>query len=111
MGEVYKRLAQGRLDVSGGTTKLYDVPSSTEAIIKTINISNNTVTARVVTLHHTSNGASIADANLILPGVEIEAGGFAEFGGAICMAALTEIHGFAAAADVISYTIWGLEIS
>ena len=43
MGEVYKRLAQGRLDVSGGTTKLYDVPSSTEAIIKTINISNNTV--------------------------------------------------------------------
>ena len=111
MGEVYKRLAQGRLDVSGGTTKLYDVPSSTEAIVKTINISNNTASAREVTLHHTSNGASIADANLILPGVSIEAGGFAEYEGTICMAATTEIHGFAAVADVISYTIWGLEIS
>ena len=87
------------------------MPSSTEAIVKTINISNNTATARVVTLHHTSNSASLADTNLILPGVEIEAGGFAEFGGSICMSATTEIHGFAAAADVISYTIWGLEIS
>jgi len=54
MGEVYKRLAQGRLDASGGTTKLYDVPSSTEAIIKSINVSNNTASAREVTLHHTA---------------------------------------------------------
>jgi hypothetical protein len=111
MGEVYKRLAQGRLPASGGTTKLYDVPSSTEAIIKSINVSNNTASAREVTLHHTSNSASLADTNLILPGVSIEAGGFAEYEGTICMAATTEIHWFAAAADVISYTIWGLEIS
>ena len=111
MAEAYKKLAQGRLPASGGTTKLYDVPSSTEAIVKSINISNNTGTAREVTLHHTANGASLADTNLILPGVSIQAGGWAEYDGAICMAATTEIHGFAAAADVISYTIWGVEIT
>ena len=111
MAETYKRLAQGRLPVSGGTTKLYDVPSSTQAIIKTINISNNTATAREVTLHHTANSGSFADTNLILPGVSIQAGGWAEYDGTICMAATTELHGFAAVADVISYTIWGVEIT
>ena len=112
MAEAYKKLAQGRLPVSGGTTKLYDVPSSTQAIIKTINISNNTGTAREVTLHHTNNGASsLADTDIILPGVSIQAGGWAEYDGTICMAATTELHGFAAVADVISYTIWGVEIT
>jgi len=111
MAEAFKKLAQGRLPASGGTLKLYDVPSSTEAIIKTINISNNTGTAREVTLYSPNNGATASDADLILPGVSIVAGGFAEWDGTMCMAALTEIHGFAAAADVISYTIWGIEIS
>ena len=113
MAEAYKKLAQGRLPASGGTTKLYDVPSSTQAIIKTINISNNTGTAREVTLHHTDNGGedSLADTDLILPGVSIQAGGWAEYDGTICMAATTELHGFAAVADVISYTIWGVEIT
>jgi len=65
MAETYKRLAQGRLPASNGTTKLYDVPSSTQAIIKSINISNNTSTAREVTLHHTDNDASsLVDADL-----------------------------------------------
>jgi hypothetical protein len=111
MAEAFKKLAQGRLPASGGTLKLYDVPSSTEAIIKTINISNNTGTAREVTLYSPNNGATASDADLILPGVSIVAGGFAEWDGTMCMAATTEIHGFAAAADVISYTIWGIEIS
>jgi hypothetical protein len=109
MAEAFKRLAQGRFD--GSTAKIYDVPSSTEAIIKSMNISNNTATDRIVTLHHVDNGGSTADTNLILPGVNIVAGGFAEWEGTMTMAALTEIHGFAAAADVISYTIWGIEIS
>jgi len=87
------------------------VPSSTQAIIKTINISNNTATAREVTLHHTANSGSLANTNLILPGVSIQAGGWAEYDGTICMAATTELHGFAAVADVISYTIWGVEIT
>ena len=111
MAEAFKKLAQGRLPASGGTLKLYDVPSSTEAIIKSINISNNTGTAREVPLYSPDNGATASDADLILPGVSIVAGGFAEWEGTMTMAALTEIHGFAAAADVISYTIWGIEIS
>ena len=109
MAEAFKRLAQGRF--AGSTAKIYDVPSSTEAIIKTMNISNNTGTDRIVTLHHVDNGGSTADTNLILPGVNIVAGGFAEWEGTMTMAVLTEIHGFAAAANEISYTIWGIEIS
>ena len=109
MAEVFKRLAQGQF--AGSTAKIYDVPSSTEAIIKSINISNNTGTAREVTLYSPDNGATASDADLILPGVSIVAGGFAEWEGTQTMAATTEIHGFAAAADVISYTIWGIEIS
>ena len=111
MAEVFKKLAQGRLPASGGTLKLYDVPSSTEAIIKSINLSNNTATDRIVTLYSPDNGATASDADLILPGVNIVAGGFAEWEGLMCMVATTEIHGFAAAADVISYTIWGIEIT
>ena len=109
MAEAFKRLAQGRF--AGSTAKIYDVPSSTEAIIKTMNISNNTGTDRIVTLHHVDNGGSTADTNLILPGVNIVAGGFAEWEGTMTMAALTESHGVAAAANEISYTIWGIEIS
>ena len=36
MAEAYKRLGQGYF--ASSAAKLYDVPSSTEAIIKTINI-------------------------------------------------------------------------
>ena len=50
MAEAYKRLAQGYF--ASSSAKLYDVPSSTEAIIKTINITNATGTAREVTLYH-----------------------------------------------------------
>jgi len=109
MAEAFKRLAQGYFGSS--VAKLYDVPSSTEGIIKAINISNNTATAREVTLYHGNNGETPDNEQVILPGVSIEAGGFAEWEGTMTMAALTEIHGFAAAADVITYTIWGLEIS
>ena len=111
MAETYKRLAQGRLPAVGGTTELFDVPAATQVIIKSINISNNTNTAYDVTLHHVTNGGSLANTNIILPGVSIQAGGWAEYDGTICMAATTEFHGFAAVADVISYTIWGVEIT
>jgi len=109
MAEVYKRLGQGRLASSAAT--LYSPGSSTEAIIKTINISNNTGTARTVTLYHTSNSTTASDDDLILPVIEIEAGGFAEWDGTMCMAATEDIQGFASAATAISYTIWGVEIT
>jgi hypothetical protein len=111
MAEAFKKLAQGRLPVSGGTTKLYDVPSSTEGIIKTINISNNTASAREVHLFAVGNGGSPADDNLILPGISLGAGCWADWDGTMTLEALTEIHGYAAVTDVISYTIWGIEIS
>ena len=109
MAEAYKRLAQGYF--ASSSAKLYDVPSSTEAIIKTINITNATGTAREVTLYHCDNGDTPDNEQIILPGVSVVAGGFAESEGTICMAATTELYGFAAAAGVITYTIWGLEIS
>ena len=111
MAEAFKRLAQGYFPATGGTRKLYDVPSSTEAIIKSINISNNTATDREVTLYHTDNGDTADNEQVILPGVSVVAGGFAEWEGTMCMAATTEIHGWAAAGGVITFTIWGIEIS
>ena len=109
MAEAFKRLAQGRF--AGSTAKIYDVPSSTEAIIKSINISNGSGADREVTLYHAANGETADNEQLILPGVNVVAGGFAEWEGTMTMAALTEIHGFAAAADVVTYTLWGVEIS
>ena len=109
MAEAFKRLAQGYF--ASSSAKLYDVPSSTEGIVKAINISNNTGTAREVTLYHCDNGDTPDNEQVILPGVSIVAGGFAEWEGTLTMAALTELHGFAAAAGVITYTIWGMEIS
>jgi hypothetical protein len=116
MAEAFKKLAQGYLPVVGdgsaSAIKLYDVPSSTEAIIKSINLTNSTGTAREATLYNTANGEDAADAEqMILPGVSIVAGGFAEWEGTMCLAATTELHGFAAAGSAITYTIWGIEIS
>jgi len=109
MAEAFKRLAQGYFANSVG--KLYDVPSSTEAIIKAINITNNTGTDRIVTLYHGNNGETPDNEQIILPGVNVVAGGFAEWEGTMTMAALTEIHGFAASNGDITYTIWGIELS
>jgi hypothetical protein len=109
MAEAFKRLAQGYF--ASSSAKLYDVPSSTEGIIKAINISNNTSTAREVTLYHCDNGDTPDNEQVILPGVSIVAGGFAEWEGTLTMAATTELYGFAASAGDITYTIWGLEIS
>ena len=112
MAEAFKRLAQQRLPATGGTRKLYDVPADTETIIKAINLSNNTGTAYEVTLYHTDNNESAADdEQIILPGVSIAAGGFAEWEGTMTMAATTEIHGWAAIGGEVTFTIWGIEIS
>ena len=116
MAEAFKKLFQGYLPVVGdgsaSAIKLYDVPPSTEAIIKSMNLTNSTGTAREATLYSTANGEDAADAEqMILPGVSIVAGGWAEWEGTMTMAATTEIHGFAAAGSAITFTIWGIEIS
>ena len=111
MAEVFKRLAQGYFPATGGTRKLYDVPSSTAAIIQSINSSNHTATARECTLYHTDNGDTADNEQVSLPGVSVVAGGFAEGEGTMTMAATTEIHGWAAAGGEVTFTIWGIEIS
>ena len=111
MAEAFKRLAQQRLPATGGTRKLYDVPADTEAIIKAINISNNTATAREVTLYHTNNADTADNEQVILPGVSIGAGGFAEWEGTLTMAATTEIRGWDTVGGEVTITIWGIELS
>ena len=102
MAEAFVKIAQGYLPVVGdgsaSAIKLYDVPGGTEAIIKSINLTNSTGTAREATLYSTAN-------------VSIVAGGFAEWEGTMCMATTTELHGFAAAGSAITYTIWGVLIT
>jgi len=114
MAEVYKRLGQGYLrDGTGNqaSTVLYDCPGSTEAIIKSINICNNTGSDVSLTVHHTDNTAARTNENMIIPTVTVKAGGWAEFDGTICVAATTELHGVGSTDNVVSFTIWGVEIT
>ena len=114
MAEVYKRLGQGLVQDNSGnqaSTVLYDCPSSTEAIIKSINICNNTGADVTISVHHTDNTAALANSNMLIPSVTVKAGGWMEFDGTMCMAATTELHAVASTDNVVSYTIWGVEIT
>ena len=114
MAEVYKRLGQGLVQDNTGnqaSTVLYDCPGSTEAIIKSINICNNTGSNVTISVHHANNAAALTNTNMIIPAVTVLAGGWMEFDGTMCMAATTELHAVASTDNVVSYTIWGVEIT
>ena len=111
MAEAFKKIVQGYFPATGGTRLLYEVPASTELIIKSINITNGSGTDREVTLYMTADGDTADNEQIILPGVNIIAGGFAEWEGTMCMEAATEIHGWAAAADVVTFTVTGVLIT
>lgn len=104
MTESYQKLAQGILSTS--STALYTVPGSTETIIKHIILVNYSASNRTAALHQDDT----TDANYILPDVTIEAGGWADFSGVICMTSGI-VYGKASAGSSITYTIYGVEIS
>jgi len=111
MAEAFKKIVQGYFPATGGVRKLYEVPAVTELIIKSINISNSSVADSEVTLYLTADAATASDEQIILPGVNIVAGGFAEWEGTLCMEAATEIHGWAGTGGEVTFTISGLLIT
>ena len=105
MTESYKKLGQGQLASTTGV--LYTVPGATSAIVKRIVLVNNDTEALTAELYHDGT----TEATRILPPVSIDAGGWAEFDGAICMDAADTLQGKGEQATEITYTIYGLEIS
>lgn len=105
MAETWKKLYQGQ--VGSSATTLYTVPGATEAIIKHIRAVNTSGTARTIRLWHDGS----ADANAILPPVELGPGEWGEFDGSILAEAADTISGQAGAATAITVTIYGLEIT
>lgn len=65
MTNTFKKLAQGQLPSSAGV--LYTVPSLTQAIVKTIVLSNTSVSAQTVTVYMDGIGASNTIGSLSIP--------------------------------------------
>ena len=105
MPESYKRIYQGQLTTSA--TAVYTVPSATDTIIKSIRIANTTANSTTVKLWNGGSG----DANVILPAVTIDAGGFAEFDGTLTMNAADTLHAQAGANSTLTMSVYGVEIT
>ena len=108
MAETYKKLAQGQLATSVG--QLYACPANTTAIVRHIRLVNTDSAIHSVTMHHIDSGVTPSGATNILNAVNLAAGGWAEFDGAILMEASDTIAGEASAGSAITCTIYGLEM-
>lgn len=108
MAETYKKLDQE--EIPAAQTQLYEVPASTQAIVKHIRIVSTSASDRWAKLWHT-DGAAPVDQNLIFPAMTITAGGMAEFEGTILMEAGDKLYGESEAASELTITVYGLEIS
>jgi len=110
MAETFKHLAQGQLVHTGNAAaqELYEAPSSTTTIVGHIRLSNTNAAARTVQLYQ--NG--IVAANVILPTLTIEGGGWAEFTGSIILDAGDKLYGISNSESTsVTYNIYGLEIT
>ena len=105
MAETYKKLGQGQLGTS--VAAIYTVPADTSAIVKKIVLVNNDTENLTAELNHDGD----TEATRILPPIAIDAGGWAEFDGSICMETGDTLQGKGEQATEITYTIYGLEIS
>lgn len=105
MADAFKKLYQGQPGTSAAT--LYTVPAATSTIVKHIRVANPTATDRTIKLWHDGT----ADAQVILPAVTVQAGGWAEFDGVILMEAADTLSGQASAATALTVTIYGDEVT
>lgn len=106
MVEAYKKLAQTLIPAA--VAAVYTVPALTSTIVKHIVITNNTSSAVTgVSLYHDGTG----DTQLLLPGVTLEAGEWAEFDGTITMETADTLQAKAGTDAVLGLTAHGLEIT
>lgn len=106
MAETFKQLAQTLIPAA--VAVIYTVPASTQTIVKHIVVSNNTAsTVTNIFLYHNGTG----DTQILLPGLDLAAGEWAEFDGSITMAAADTLQAKAGTDAVLGITVHGMEIT
>lgn len=110
MTDTFKKLDQRQL-TSTAATLLYTAPAATQTIIKQIKAVNTDSAACTLKIYNPPVSTASSNANIILPAISIDAGGFAEFDGTITLAAGEMIYAQASVSNRITITLYGLEIS
>ena len=105
MAETYKKLVQTLVNNSNET--LITVAANTTVIIKSMRAVNTSGTTATLKLFHDGTAAT----NMILPFVNIQGNGWAEFDGTIILEAADTLTGISGTQDVINLTIYGLELT
>ena len=105
MAEAYKKLVQTLVNNSNET--LLTVAANTTVIIRSMRAVNTSGTTATLKLFHDGTAAG----NMILPFVNIQGNGWAEFDGTIIMEAADTLTGISGTQDVINLTIYGLELT
>ena len=105
MAETYKKLVQELVDSSNDT--LLTVAANTTVIIRSMRAVNTSGTTATLKLFHDGTAAG----NMILPFVNIQGNGWAEFDGTIIMEAADTLTGISGTQDVINLTVYGLELT
>ena len=108
----FKLLSQDRCDslTAGATTNArYTVPSSHEAIVKSIHVVNTHSSAAWFKVFH-STGTTYDDESCITPQLTVAAGGMAVFEGVITMDAVDTLGFDVSIVDKITISVYGDEI-
>jgi len=109
MVETYKQLAQRQIPITTPGL-VYSPASGKTAIIRRIVITNPSGADATVRLYHINSGGTNNDASTILPPATVVAGGWAE-GGEMVMDALDELNAVSGTNNVLTITVYGMEIS
>jgi len=99
----YKKLVQVILD-NAAPQQIYQAPPGSEVIVRGIKVVNKSGVTCSARLWHDGS----ADVNIILPPVDIVAGGWGDYDGVVLMEAQDTLYGQAGAADSIVVTVYGL---
>ena len=96
-----------------GTTNvdLYTVPSSTNAVVSTINVTNLTATEATFSVYIRVAGATAASANTLLKDVSLAANSLFSATQGITLGAADVLTVSTATADALSFQVFGSEIS
>ena len=110
MAVTYKVLGQA---APTGTTNvdLYTVPSSTNAVVSTINVTNLTGTEATFSVYVRVPGATAASANTLLKDVSLAANSLFSATQGITLGAADVLTVSTATADALSFQVFGSEIS
>ena len=110
MAITYKVLGQA---APTGTTNvdLYTVPSSTNAVVSTINVTNLTGTEATFSVYVRVAGATAASANTLLKDVSLAANSLFSATQGITLGAADVLTVSTATADALSFQAFGSEIS